>query len=207
MEYAKTTSPRWKVIIADSDPFVRRSLKETLEKRPEYQVTGEAATGSEMVQMVLAVKPDLVIFDVQLPQLNGLDALRQIRQQQFTAAVALTADCNRVLLRRVLAEGVLALFLKPVEEYQLDPALRVALAQFEELRRLTAENKSLYQTLQNRIAIERAKGILMREHRWSESEALRRLQRLALAQHLTLAEVAQTIINGADIEQEAVGVS
>jgi response regulator NasT len=159
-----------------------------------------------MVRTVLAVEPDLVIFDVQLPGLNGLDALQRIRRHQVVAAVALTADYDGVLLRRVLAEGVLALFTKPVEEYQLGPALWVALVQFEELRRLIAENMSLRQTLQNRIAIQRAKGILMKKHLWSEAEAFRRLQRLALAQRLKPAEVAQTVISGANLEMEVVDV-
>jgi response regulator NasT len=207
VEHLRSTSPPLKVVVADSDPLFRRFLKETLEKRPDYHVVGEAATGTDMVRTVSAAEPDLIVFDVQLPRLNGLDALRQIRQKAAVAAVVVTAHCDHDLLRRILAAGVLSLFIKPIEEYQFGPALRVALAQCEELRRLKAENNALHETLQNRIAIERAKGILMNHHQWSETEAIRRLQRAALAQRLKLAEIAQMVMNGGDIEMEVADAS
>ena len=129
---------------------------------------------------MLGLEPDLVVFDIHLPHLNGLDALRQIYQERVVAAVAITADRDLDLLRRALEEHVLAYLVKPIESHQLGPALLIAWAQFEELRELTVENATLRQTLQNRKTIERAKGVLMKRHRWSEAEAFRRLQKGAM---------------------------
>jgi response regulator NasT len=199
MERATNGLPPLKVVVVEDDAAVRLFLKDTLEKTLGHQVIGEAATGTDMVRTVLELEPDVVVFDIHLPRLNGLDALRQIYQERVVAAVAITADRDQDLVRRALEEHVLAYLVKPVEAHQLGPALRVARAQFQELRDLTEENASLRQTLQNRKIIERAKGVLMKRHRWTEAEAFRRLQRGAMNRRTTMVELAQDVLNGVEI--------
>src|SRR5262245_59021643 len=165
MEQAASTLGTLNAVVVEDDATVRLFLKETLENTLGHQVVGEAATGTDMVRTVLELEPDVVVFDIHLPRLNGLDALRQIYQERVVAAVAITADRDQDLVRRALEEHVLAYLVKPVEAHQLGPALRVARAQFEDLRELSEENASLRQTLQNRKVIERAKGVLMKRHR------------------------------------------
>jgi response regulator NasT len=189
-----------KVVVVEDDPTIRLFLKESLEQQIGHQVVGEAATGTDMVRTVLDLEPDVVVFDIHLPRLNGLDALRQIYQERVVAAVAITADRDQDLVRRALEEHVLAYLVKPVEAHQLGAALLVAWARFEELRQLTDENASLKQMLQNRKTIERAKGVLMKRHRWSEAEAFRRLQRGAMNQRISMIELAQAILNGKEVE-------
>src|ERR671932_2623367 len=187
-----------KIVVVEDDATMRQFLKETLEKLG-HQVVGEAATGTEMVRTVLESEPDVVVFDIPLPHLSGLDALRQIYQERVVAAVAITADRDQELVRRALQEHVLAYLIKPVEAHQLAPALLIARAQFEDLQELTAQNASLRQTLQKRKIIERAKGVLMKRHRWTEAEAFRRLQRGAMNRRTTMVELAQAVLNGVDI--------
>ena len=198
MERAAQASPILKVVVVEDDATIRLSLKEALEKLG-HQVVGEAATGTDMVRTVLDGEPDVVVFDIHLPRLNGLEALRQIYQERIVAAVAVTADRDQDLVRRALEEHVLAYLVKPVEPHQLGPALLVARAQFEELRGLTTENANLRQTLQNRKVIERAKGVLMKRHRWTEAEAFRRLQRGAMNRRTTMIELAQDVLNGVEV--------
>jgi response regulator NasT len=188
-----------KIVVVEDDPVVRLSLKETLEQLG-HQVVGEAATGTDMVRTVLETEPDVVVFDIHLPRLNGLEALRQIYQERIVAAVAITADRDQELVNRALEEHVLAYLVKPIEPHQIAPALLIARARFEELRGLSEENASLRQTLQNRKIIERAKGVLMKRHRWTEAEAFRRLQRGAMNRRTTMVELAQNVLNGVDIE-------
>src|SRR5438270_8059648 len=188
-----------KIVVVEDDATVRLFLKDTLEKLG-HQVVGEADNGTDIVRSVLELEPDLVIFDIHLPRLNGLDALRQIYQERIVAAVAITADRDQHLVRRALEEHVLAYLVKPVEPHQPGPALLVAWARFEELRELSVENASLRQNLQNRKTIERAKGALMKRHRWSEAEAFRRLQRGAMNRRTTMVELAQSVLNGLDVE-------
>ena len=188
-----------KIVVVEDDPVVRLSLKETLEQLG-HQVVGEAANGTDMVRTVLELEPDVVVFDIHLPRMNGLDALRHIYQERVVAAVAITADRDQELVRRALEEHVLAYLVKPIEAHQLGPALLVAWARFGELRELANENDTLKQNLQNRKTIERAKGVLMKRHRWSEQEAFRRLQRGAMNRRTTMVELAQSVLNGVEID-------
>lgn len=195
-----TPPPPLKVVIVEDDPTIRQFLHEALQKELGYEVVGEAATGTDMVRTVLALDPDIVLFDIHLPHQDGLSALRQIYQERIVAAVAITADRDRELVKRAQEEHVLAYLLKPIEAHQLGPALEIAWARFQEARSLAKENADLKQTLQNRKLIERAKGVLMKRHRWSEAEAFRRIQKGAMNRRKTMAELAQTILSGEDID-------
>src|SRR6516164_2280882 len=188
-----------KIVVVEDDATVRLFLKDTLEKKLGHKVIGEAATGTDMVRTVLELEPDVVVFDIHLPRLNGLDALRQIYQERVIAAVAITADRDQELVRRALEEHVLAYLVKPIEAHQLGPALLIARAQFAELRELSQENATLRQTLQNRKIIERAKGVLMKRNRWTEAEAFRRLQRGAMNRRTSMIELAQDVLNGVEV--------
>jgi response regulator NasT len=192
-------TPRLKIVLVEDDATVRQLVKEAVEKTG-HEVIGEAATGTDMVRTVLAMEPDLVVFDIHLPRVNGLEALRQIYQERGVAAVAITGDRDQELVRRALEEHVLAYLVKPVEADQLAPALLVAWARFEEMRHLADENETLRQNLQNRKIIERAKGALMKRFRWSEQEAFRRLQRGALNRRTTMIQLAQAVLNGVELD-------
>ncbi|HZT80341.1 MAG TPA: response regulator [Gemmataceae bacterium] len=200
MERAANPMSSLRIVVVEDDPTVRMFVKDTLEQQFHHQVVGEAATGTDMVRLVLELEPDIVVFDIHLPRMNGLDALRQIYQEKVIGAVAITADRDQDLVRRALEEHVLAYLVKPIEAYQLGSAVLVAWARFEELRQLADENASLRQTLQNRKTIERAKGVLMKRHRWSEAEAFRRLQRGAMNRRTTMVELAQAVLNGVEVE-------
>jgi response regulator NasT len=190
---------RLNIVLVEDDPTVRLFLRQALEALG-HQVIGEAETGGDMVQTVRKSQPDVVVFDIHLPQQDGLTALREIYQERVIAAVAITADRDQELVRRALDEHVLAYLVKPVEAYQLGPALQVAWARFQELRDLMAANMNLRQSLQNRKLIERAKGILMDLHHWSEPEAFRRLQRGAMNRRVPMIDLAQAIIAGEKVE-------
>jgi response regulator NasT len=198
MQRAAPEPPPLKVVIVEDDPATRLFLKEALQKL-KHQVVGEAATGTDMVRVVLEAEPDVVLFDIHLPHLNGLDALRQIYQERVVAAVAITADRDQDLMIRASEEHVLAFLVKPIDVDQLRAALTMARKQFEQLRDLAAENENLRQTLQNRKIIERAKGVLMKRHRWTEAEAFRRLQRGAMNRRTTMVELAQDVLNGVEV--------
>jgi len=153
-----------------------------------------------MVETVLAHRPELVVFDIHMPGQDGLAALRQIYQERVVAAVAITADRDQDLVRRATEEHVLAYLVKPVETHDLGPAIQVAWSRFQELQSLTSEITSLRETLQNRKTIERAKGLLMKRHRWSEAEAFRRIQRGAMNRRLPMIAVARDILTNENVQ-------
>jgi AmiR/NasT family two-component response regulator len=200
MENTATTLPSLKIVLVEDDLTIRLFLRDILEKDLGHQVVGEAATGTEMVKAVLELDPDVVVFDIHLPVQDGFEGLRQIYQERVVAAVAITADRDQDLVRRALEEHVLAYLVKPVDPQQLGPALQVAWARFQELHNLTTENATLRQHLQNRKIIERAKGVLMKRHRWSEAEAFRRIQRGAMNRRMPMIDLAQAVLDGQNIE-------
>lgn len=187
-----------RMVVVDDDPILRVFLGKIL-TNCGHCVVAEATTGPAMVDTVLTHQPDLVLFDIHLPGINGLEALHQIYQAQVVAAVAITADRDHNLLQRALEEHVLALLIKPIEAHQIGPAIAMAWKQFEDLQALTQENATLRQTLQKRKIIERAKGALMKRHRWTEEEAFRRLQRAAMNRRTGVFEIAQEVLNGIEL--------
>jgi response regulator NasT len=189
-----------KLVLAENDPPLRRLLRETLESGCGHQILGEAATGTDLVHLALALDPEVIVFDLHLPGCSGLDALRQISQERGVAAVALAAGGDQALIRRVLDHYDMTYLVKPFEPHQLEPAVLAAWAKFNRVRQLSDENATLRQTLQNRKLIERAKGVLMRRHRWSEGEAYRRLQRGAMNRRTTIAQLAQSVLDGGEID-------
>jgi response regulator NasT len=200
MDHAAAAIQKLKIVVVEDDPNIRMFLTDALENQLGHQVVGEAATGTDMVRTVLSMEPDVVVFDIHLPHIDGLEALRQIYQTKIIAAVAITADRDQALVNRAMEEHVLAYLVKPVEVHQLGPAVQVAWARFEELSSLTAENASLRQTLTNRKIIERAKGVLMKRYRWSESDAFRRLQRGAMNRRMPMVDLAQKVLNGEEVD-------
>jgi response regulator NasT len=192
-------APSLKILLVEDDSTVRLFLKQTLTDLG-HRVIGEATTGTDMVRLALELEPDAIVFDIHLPHLDGLTALGQVYQSRIVAAVAITADRDQDLVRRALEEHVLAYLVKPVEAYQLGPALLVAWARFAELRELTEENATLKHTLASRKLIERAKGVLMKRYRWTEAEAFRRLQRGAMNRRTSMADLAQEVLNGVEME-------
>ena len=192
--------PALRIVIVEDDPVTRQFLKNVIEKQLGHEVIGEAATGTDMVRTVLQAEPDVVLFDIHLPHQDGLSALAQIYQERVVAAVAITADPDSELVRRAAEEHVLGYLVKPVDEKQLRPALLVAWARFQELHQYVTENMTLKQNLQNRKIIERAKGVLMKRHRWTEAEAFRRLQRAAMNKRMPMVDLAQTVLAGQPVE-------
>jgi response regulator NasT len=196
---ATSTSTLKLVAVAD-DVVLRQFLRDTLEDQCGHQVVGEGVTGTDMIRTVLALEPDVVVFDVSLPCCNGLEALRQIYKERPTAAVALTNERDQDLVRKCLTEYYLTYLVKPVEPQHLEPAVMVAHARFDLFSQLTAENATLRQTLQNRKIIERAKGVLMKRYSWTEADAFRRLQRGAMNRRTTMVRLAQVVLDGGLIE-------
>jgi len=192
--------PALRLVLAASDDTFRRSIQASLENDFGYQVVGQAGSGTELVRLALAHEPDVIVFDLHLPHVSGLEGLRQIRQQQECAAVALAENRDQEGLYHIIADDVQFCLVKPFQPQQLHSAVVAAWARHQEVRQLRAECDSLRQTLQNRKIIERTKGVLMKRYRWSEAEAYRRLQRGAMNKRTPMVELAQAVLNGTEIE-------
>jgi DNA-binding NarL/FixJ family response regulator len=102
-----------RVVVADDHFIVRQGMKGLLENEPDCEVIGEATTGRDVVQKTLALQPDVAVIDIHMPELNGLEATRQIRRQSpKTQVVALTAHDSDELVHALLQAGALGYVLK-----------------------------------------------------------------------------------------------
>ncbi len=102
-----------RILIADDHEVVRRGVRTLLETRPEWEVCGEAAGGREAVQKAKQLKPDVVVLDIGMPDLNGLEATRQIlRTVPRTEVIILTIHDSEQVIHDVLDAGARGYVLK-----------------------------------------------------------------------------------------------
>jgi len=102
-----------RLLIADDHGMVRRGLRATIETRREWEVCGEAENGLQAVEMARQLRPDIVVLDLTMPELNGLDAARKIRAALPDAQVLIqTMHDSEVLAQEVLAAGARGYLLK-----------------------------------------------------------------------------------------------
>lgn len=168
--------PRVRVLIAEDDTIVRLELRTVLEAHG-LPVCGEARDGLEAVELAGRLSPDVIVMDVKMPQLDGIEAARRILVDRSVAIVMLTGFGEDELVERAVEAGVFGFLAKPFGEDDLIPAVRAAIARHTEFAELKLQTLSLYEALEARKVIERAKGILMAKEGLSEDEAFARLRR------------------------------
>lgn len=185
-----------RIVIADNESIIRMDLKEMLEEAG-HTVVGEAVNGQKAVEMVKKHRPDLVIMDVKMPNMDGITAAKLISNDKLAPVLLLTAFSQKEIVEKAKESGVLAYLVKPVKEANLFPAMEIALSRFEEVKELEQELEDLKHSLETRKILDRAKGILMDAHHLSESEAFRRIQQYSMAKRISIREVAEAIIHAA----------
>ena len=184
---------KMKVLIADDEPIILLDLKQMLENLG-YEVVAEASDGQQAVNLARETHPDVCILDVKMPVMDGIEAVSIITEESIAPAILLTAYSDKELVDRAKAAGVFAYLVKPFKPSDLPPAIEVARSRFEQNLQLTKEVGTLQERLEARKLVDRAKGILMDEHKLPESEAYRRIQVQSMNLRKTMREVAEAII-------------
>lgn len=182
-----------KIIIADDEALIRLDIKEMLLDAGN-KVVGEANNGESAVAMVRKLQPDLVIMDVKMPQMDGLTAAKIITEEGLAPVLLLTAYSQKDIVAQAKSSGVLAYLVKPIREEQLFPAIEIAISRFAEIKALEAELGLLKESLETRKLLDRAKGILMSVHGFSEQEAYRKLQQYSMNRRISIKELAEAVI-------------
>ncbi len=185
-----------RILIADNESIIRMDLKELLEEAGN-EVVGEAADGVRAVEMTRKLKPDLVIMDIKMPEMDGIAAAKIISNEKLAPVLLLTAYSQKEIVEKAKDSGVLAYLVKPVKESNLFPAMEIAISRFREYLEIEQELNDLRNSLENRKLLDRAKGILMDAYNLSEQEAFRRIQQYSMAKRKSIREVAESIIETA----------
>ncbi len=182
-----------RILIAEDETIIRLDVRTLLEKAG-HEVVAEARDGEEAVALAAEHDPDLIVMDVRMPHLDGIEAARQISDRKPVPIVMLTAYAEEDLVTRASEAGAFAYLVKPFREVDLLPALNTARARFEELSALREEAADLAEALASRKAVERAKGILMRKDGIDEAEAFRRIRAASQKTGRTMRVVADALV-------------
>ncbi|WP_088571940.1 response regulator transcription factor [Thermoflexus hugenholtzii] len=115
-----------RILIADDHPVLRRGLRALIEEEPDMEVVGEAGNGLEAVQLAERLRPDVVIMDISMPELDGLEATRRIRERfPSTYILILTVHAHERYLFPVLKAGASGYVRKTAADEELIEAIRV----------------------------------------------------------------------------------
>lgn len=182
-----------RVLIAEDEGLIRLDLAEMLSEEG-YEVAAEAADGETAVRLAEEKRPDLVICDIQMPIMDGLQAAEKIVAERIAPVVILTAFSQRDLIARARSAGAMAYLVKPFQKSDLVPAIELSLARFAEMSALEREVADLAERLEVRKLVDRAKGLLMTRYGMNEPDAFRWVQRAAMDHRLSMQAVALRII-------------
>jgi AmiR/NasT family two-component response regulator len=182
-----------RIVIADDEPLIRIDLRENLEELG-YEVIGEAADGKHAVELARTLRPDIVIMDIKMPEMDGIAALRVLAEENVAPVLLLTAYSDRELVQQAIDAGAVDYLVKPYRETDLQPSIEMALARFNELRTLRNELQDVREALTVRKLVERAKGLLMETQGLKEAEAFRRIQKLSMDTRKSMKDVAEAIL-------------
>nr|WP_205829680.1 response regulator [Microbispora sp. CL1-1] len=188
-------STQRRVVIAEDEALIRLDLKEMLEE-DGYAVVGEAGDGETAVKLAVELRPDLVILDVKMPVLDGISAAERIVSERIAPCLILTAFSQRDLVERARDAGAMAYLVKPFTKGDLVPAIEMAVSRHEEIAALEKEVSTLSERLETRKLVERAKGLLMAQHGWTEPQAFRWIQKASMDRRMSMRQVAQIVVSG-----------
>ncbi|MBI5879424.1 MAG: response regulator [Chloroflexi bacterium] len=189
-------APR-RVLMAEDETMTRMDLHAVLTKGG-YDVVGEAIDGRSAVELARALRPDVAIFDIEMPEMDGIQAAKLIIDEHICPVLLLTAYSDRERVERARDAGVMAYLVKPFQEREVAPAIEVALARYDEKRILDLEVTDMRDKYETRKLLDRAKGILMEQKNLTEAEAFRRIQKMSMNTRRPMKDIAQAIIITSD---------
>ncbi len=165
-----------RIAVADDELDMRDYFQQILPLLG-HEVVAVAQDGRELVEQCRELKPDLVITDIKMPDMDGIDAATQIYRNGPIPVILVSAYHDPEFIRRAEADHILAYLVKPIKQADLEPAIAIAIRRFEQFQALRKEAADLKQALEDRKVIEKAKGLLMKKASLDEHDAFRRLQK------------------------------
>jgi response regulator NasT len=184
---------RKRVLVAEDESIIRMDIVETL-REAGFDVVAEAGDGEQAVSLATEHKPDIIVMDIKMPNMDGIEAAEKIQALKIPV-VLLTAFSQKELVERATEAGAMAYVVKPFSPSDLLPAIEIALSRHAQIGVLEAEIADLQERLETRKLVDRAKGLLISKNLVKdEPDAFRWIQKSSMDRRLTMAQVAKTVI-------------
>ena len=126
------------IVIADNESIIRMDLREMLEEQG-HTIVGEAHDGKQALELTRKYRPDLVMMDIKMPNMDGITAAKTIADEGISPVILLTAFSDSEIVSRAKDAGVLAYLVKPIREESISPAIEIALSRWQEMKELEQE--------------------------------------------------------------------
>lgn len=183
------------VLIAEDESMVLLGFKSFLSQLG-YSVIGEAYDGEMAVELANKLNPDLLIMDVKMPKLDGIQALSAINKDRsiMIPCVFITAYSDDQLIERAKSCGAFSYLIKPITINSLKAALEIALQRFDDYKLMQNKLTDAQQALNDRKTVEKAKGYLMDNFGFKEKQAMEYLQKKSRDTNKKLVVVAKSIL-------------
>lgn len=193
-----------RILVAHRNDSRRIDLRSMLESIG-HVVVGEASTHSEVVGLATETAAEVIVSSLRLSDGDGIAALIEVSREQPLPSVIVTPRSDLAHVQHALEDHVMAYLVEPITAEDLRPTIALVMSRFAQFQELQKEVEDLKTALTARKVIERAKGMVMKEHALDEQTAYRNLQKLANAQRRKLVEVAEDVLrNGTRSSKSAV---
>ncbi|WP_416176476.1 ANTAR domain-containing response regulator [Clostridium sp.] len=184
-----------KIVLAEDEPITRMDISEMLISSG-YDVVGKASNGLEAVELCWINKPDLVIMDIKMPKLDGIQAAKIITKEELSdGVIMLTAYSGREFLDKVKEFGAIGYIVKPIDERNLIPQIEIAIAKSREIKNIKNSAVVAKQEVENIKIIHRAKEMLMDKYSIKEDEAYKKIRKLSMDRQCTILQISRNLID------------
>jgi len=164
-----------------------------------HEVTASLSSPIELLRTVEALLPDVIVIDTESPTRDVLEHVVMVSQSSPRPIVMFASDAGGAAIRDAVRAGVSAYVVDGLDSSRVNSIVEVACARFEEFQRVKIELAEANLKLSDRKLVERAKGLLMQSRGLSEDEAYHALRKLAMSKKVRLGEVAQQVIESAEL--------
>jgi response regulator NasT len=191
-----------KVLVVDDDQE-RAKMVETALRSEGYEVDIRPGSTTDfcgvLQSQIERSNPDIIIIDLDSPNRDTIEHMRTITAERPRPIVMFAEEGEPETIRDAVAAGVSAYVVKGLQSDRVRPVVDVAIARFREIENLRGELRQAQQSLVDRKAIERAKGLLMSRRGYDEETAYKAMRNLAMDRNMKLIDVARSIIAAADL--------
>lgn len=183
-----------KIVLAEDEPITRMDIFEMLICFG-YNVVGKASDGLEAVELCRINRPELVIMDIKMPNLDGIQAGQIIMKENLAGGIVmLTAYSGREFMDKVKEVGAIGYIIKPIDERNLIPQIEISLSKSEEIRNIKNEAVCAREKIEDMKVIYRAKEMLMDRYSIKEEDAYKRIRKLSMDRQRSILQTSKDLM-------------